>query len=128
MQYNGPGRDDYSNRSLNGEWAEVTNTGHRPVSLDGWTLSDRDGNRYRFDDLRLAGRVTVRVHTGPGRDTRTDVYQNRRGDYIWSSYSDKASCPAHGLRVPRTAPTGVRRRGRRRRKRAWIEARGRSGP
>lgn len=70
IQYNSPGRDDYSNRSLNGEWVEVTNTGRRAVKLDGWTLSDLDGNRYRFDDLRLTGRATVRVHTGQGRDTR----------------------------------------------------------
>ncbi|MFD4944652.1 lamin tail domain-containing protein [Streptomyces sp. NPDC058239] len=91
IQYNSPGRDDYSNHSLNGEWVEVANTGHRAVNLDGWTLSDRDGNRYRFDDLRLAGRATVRVHTGRGRDTRTDVYQNRRGDYIWSNRSDRAT-------------------------------------
>ncbi|MCX4792692.1 MULTISPECIES: lamin tail domain-containing protein [unclassified Streptomyces] len=90
IQNNSPGRDDYSNRSLNGEWVEVTNTGRRAVNLDGWTLSDRDGNRYRFDDLRLAGRATVRVHTGRGRDTRTDVYQDRR-NYIWSNYSDKAT-------------------------------------
>ncbi|MFI6728860.1 lamin tail domain-containing protein [Streptomyces sp. R-74717] len=91
IQYNSPGRDDFSNRSLNGEWVEVTNTGRRAVNLDGWTLSDRDGNRYRFDDLRLAGRATLRVHTGRGRDTCTDVYQNRRGDYIWSNYSDRAT-------------------------------------
>ncbi|MFB7220136.1 lamin tail domain-containing protein [Streptomyces sp. NPDC056227] len=90
IQYNSPGRDDYSNRSLNGEWVEVTNTGRRAVNLDGWTLSDRDGNRYRFDDLRLAGRATVRVHTGYGRDTRTDVYQDR-SDYVWGNHSDRAT-------------------------------------
>ncbi|MFE2087722.1 lamin tail domain-containing protein [Streptomyces sp. NPDC059460] len=90
IQYNSPGRDNYSNRSLNGEWVEVTNTGRRAVNLDGWTLSDGDGNRYRFDDLRLAGRATVRVHTGYGRDTRTDVYQDR-SDYVWGNHSDRAT-------------------------------------
>ncbi|WP_330243214.1 MULTISPECIES: lamin tail domain-containing protein [unclassified Streptomyces] len=91
IQYDSPGRDDYSNRSLNREWVEVTNTGYRPVNLNGWTLSDRDGNRYRFDDLRLAGRATVRVHTGRGYDTRTNVYQDRRIDYVWGNYSDTAT-------------------------------------
>ncbi|MEV0489954.1 lamin tail domain-containing protein [Streptomyces atratus] len=90
IQYNSPGRDDYSNRSLNEEWVEVTNTGRRAVNLDGWTLSDRDGNRYTFDDLRLVGRATVRVHTGYGRDTRADVYQDR-GDYVWGNHSDRAT-------------------------------------
>ncbi|WP_327240752.1 lamin tail domain-containing protein [Streptomyces sp. NBC_01318] len=91
IQYDSPGRDDYSNRSLNREWVEVTNTGYRPVNLNGWTLSDRDGNRYRFDDVRLAGRATVRVHTGRGHDTRTNVYQDRRTDYVWGNYSDTAT-------------------------------------
>ncbi|WP_327420822.1 lamin tail domain-containing protein [Streptomyces sp. NBC_01230] len=91
IQYNSPGVDDHSNRSLNGEWVEVTNTGYRPVDLDGWTLSNRDGKRYRFDDLRLGARATVRVHTGRGYDTRAHVYQDRRFDYVWSNYSDKAT-------------------------------------
>ncbi len=74
----------------NGEWVEVTNTTRRAVNLDGWTLSDSDGNRYRFDSLRLAGRSSVRVHTGVGNDTRTDVYQDRR-NYIWSNRADTAT-------------------------------------
>ncbi|WP_392839463.1 lamin tail domain-containing protein [Streptomyces sp. LN500] len=104
IQYNSPGRDDHSNRSLNGEWVEVTNTGYRPVNLDGWTLSNRDGNRYRFDDLRLGARATVRVHTGRGHDTRANVYQDRRTDYIWSNYSDKATLrDNHGRTVDTTS-------------------------
>ncbi|MFJ8074511.1 lamin tail domain-containing protein [Streptomyces sp. NPDC096176] len=83
-----------SNRSLNAEWVEITNNSRRSVNLDGWTLRDRDGNRYRFDDFRLAGRATVRVHTGQGRDTRTDLYQDRR-DYVWDSHSDKATLRDH---------------------------------
>ncbi|MCM2410782.1 lamin tail domain-containing protein [Streptomyces sp. RKAG290] len=90
VQANSPGRDNGSNRSLNGEWVELTNQSRRAVNLDGWTLRDADGNRYRFDDVRLAGRATVRVHTGIGRDTRTDLYQDRR-DYVWDDYSDTAT-------------------------------------
>ncbi|GAA3485263.1 lamin tail domain-containing protein [Streptomyces yanii] len=90
IQYDSPGRDDWSNRSLNREWVEVTNTGRRAVDLDGWSLTDRSGNLYRFDDVRLAGRSTVRVHTGFGRDTPRDVYQRSR-DYVWSNYADKAT-------------------------------------
>lgn len=82
-----PGRDDGSNRSLNAEWVEITNRGRHAVNLDGWTLRNSDGQRYRFDDVRLAGRATVRVHTGHGRDTRTDLYQDRR-DYVWDNYAD----------------------------------------
>ncbi len=91
-----PGRDNGANRSLNGGWVEVTNTSRRAVNLDGWTLSDSnsnsDGNRYRYryDNLCLAGRSSVRVHTGVGNDTGTDVYQDRRS-YIWSSRADTAT-------------------------------------
>ncbi|AQT76139.1 MULTISPECIES: lamin tail domain-containing protein [unclassified Streptomyces] len=79
VQHDGHGRD---NRALNREWIEVRNTGRHPVNLHGFTLTDRDGNRYRFDRLRLDGRSSVRVHTGSGRDTRSDVYQDRRRP-IW---------------------------------------------
>jgi hypothetical protein len=108
IQYDSPGRDDWSNRSLNREWVEVTNTGRRAVDLDGWTLSDRDGNRYRFDDLRLAGGATVRVHTGHGRDTRRDVYQGS-WDYIWSNYADRATLRDDDGRTVDTQSWGHRR-------------------
>ncbi|MFI8390296.1 lamin tail domain-containing protein [Streptomyces sp. NPDC085540] len=81
VQY-GTGSRDRSDRALNREWVEVENTGRRSVNLRGFTLTDRQGNRYRFGDFRLDGRSSVRVHTGQGRDTRHDVYQDRRHQ-IW---------------------------------------------
>ncbi|MFJ8719677.1 lamin tail domain-containing protein [Streptomyces violaceus] len=90
VQYDSPGRDDRSNRSLNREWVEVTNTGRRAVNLDGWTLKDEDGRTYTFDHYRLEGRATVRVHTGHGRDTESDLYQDRR-NYVWDNRSDTAT-------------------------------------
>ncbi|MFJ7947174.1 lamin tail domain-containing protein [Streptomyces sp. NPDC096354] len=108
IQYDSPGRDDWSNRSLNREWVEVANTGRRAVNLRGWTLWDREGNLYRFGDLRLAGRTTVRVHTGRGNDTRRDVYQDSR-DYIWSNYADKATLRDDHGRTVDTHSWGYRR-------------------
>ncbi|MEV6619047.1 hypothetical protein AB0N31_35390 [Streptomyces sp. NPDC051051] len=35
-------------------------------------------------------RATVRIHTGLGRDTRTDFYQDRR-HYVWNNDSDTAT-------------------------------------
>ncbi|MEU2166062.1 lamin tail domain-containing protein, partial [Streptomyces sp. NPDC019208] len=98
VQYDSPGRDDHSNRSLNAEWVEVRNTGRHAVNLRGYTLSDRDGNRYRFDHLRLNGRSSVRVHTGIGRDTRTDVYQDRR-NYIWDNRDTATLRNDHGRTI-----------------------------
>ncbi|MEU5380534.1 lamin tail domain-containing protein [Streptomyces sp. NPDC005968] len=90
VQYDSPGRDDRSNRSLNGEWVQITNNTRRAINLDGWTLSDRDHHTYRFHHYRLAGRATVRVHTGIGRDVRTDLYQDRRA-YVWNNDTDTAT-------------------------------------
>ncbi|WP_330262043.1 lamin tail domain-containing protein [Streptomyces sp. NBC_00539] len=90
VQADSPGRDDRSNRSLNAEWVEITNTTRDAVNLRGWTLRDEDGNRYRFDNVRINGRATIRIHTGTGHDTRTDLFQNRR-DYIWDNHGDTAT-------------------------------------
>ncbi|WP_406368309.1 lamin tail domain-containing protein [Streptomyces sp. NBC_00647] len=90
VQYDSPGFDDRSNRSLNQEWVEITNTTRHSVNLDGWTLSDEDGHTYTFDHYRLDRRATVRVHTGIGRDTRTDLFQDRRA-YVWDNRSDTAT-------------------------------------
>lgn len=45
VQADSPGRDDRSNRSLNTEWVEITNTTRDAINLRGWTLRDDDGNR-----------------------------------------------------------------------------------
>ncbi|MFD8389904.1 lamin tail domain-containing protein [Streptomyces sp. NPDC059680] len=90
VRYDGPDRDDRSNWALNKEWVDVTNVTRHGVSLDGWTLSDDDGRTYTFRHLWLRGRSTVRVHTGFGRDTRTDVYQDRRRE-VWDDRGDTAT-------------------------------------
>ncbi|MFE2553428.1 lamin tail domain-containing protein [Streptomyces sp. NPDC059355] len=90
VQADSPGRDDHSNRSLNAEWVEITNTTRDAVNLRGWTLRDSDGNRYRFDNVRINARATIRIHTGNGRDTRTDLFQNSR-EYIWGNQGDTAT-------------------------------------
>ncbi|MFF1921976.1 lamin tail domain-containing protein [Streptomyces sp. NPDC058221] len=97
IQYDSPGRDNGSNRSLNGEWVTVTNTGRSPVNLRGWTLSDESHRSYRFD-LRLAGRSSVRVHTGAGRDNSRDVYQDLRR-HVWDNSDTATLKDAHGHKV-----------------------------
>ncbi|MFJ2813578.1 lamin tail domain-containing protein [Streptomyces sp. NPDC087294] len=82
MQYDAPGRDDNSPRSLNQEWVDVTNTTRGAVNLNGWTLSDNAGHTYTFHHYRLNGRATVRIHTGRGHDTARDLYQDRRREVL----------------------------------------------
>ncbi|MFF4456902.1 lamin tail domain-containing protein [Streptomyces goshikiensis] len=38
----------------------------------------------------LAARATIRIHTGNGRDTRTDLFQGRR-NYVWDNHADTAT-------------------------------------
>lgn len=90
VQYDSPGRDDRSNRSLNREWVEITNHSRRAVNLDGWMLEDEGGHRCTFGHYRPGGRATVRIHTGVGRDTRTGLFQDRR-HYVWGNRADTAT-------------------------------------
>ncbi|MEU3945657.1 lamin tail domain-containing protein [Streptomyces sp. NPDC029526] len=90
VQYNAPGPDTRNNRSVNGEWVRITNTTRHAVNLRGWTLRNEAGQRYRFNNVRLAGRSSIHVHTGIGRDTRTRVFQDRR-NHIWDNRSDTAT-------------------------------------
>lgn len=90
VQHAWQGRDARSNRSLNEQWVDITNNTRRAMNLDSWTLSDRDGHTYTFRHVLLAGRATVRVHTGVGRDTRTDLYQDRR-TRVWDVNTDTAT-------------------------------------
>ncbi|THA49824.1 lamin tail domain-containing protein [Streptomyces sp. A1136] len=84
VQHESRGHNDRSNHALNREWVEVKNTGRHGVDLRGYTLTDQQGNRYRFAGLRLEGGHSVKVHTGQGRNTHSDVYQNRR-QQIWDA-------------------------------------------
>ncbi|MFF7974277.1 lamin tail domain-containing protein [Streptomyces sp. NPDC007905] len=90
VQYGTHDRYERSNQSLNREWVEIANHGRRGVNLSGWTLSDRDGNTYTFRGYWLEGRATVRVHTGFGRDSETDLYQDRRHS-VWDRSADTAT-------------------------------------
>lgn len=101
VQYNSPGRDNGSNRSLNGEWVEVKNTGWRRVNLEDWTLSNGD-REYEFPDVTLRPGKTVLVHTGKGEDGEPhdrDLYWGSR-KYAWGNEEDTATLyNDHGRRV-----------------------------
>ncbi|KIE27703.1 hypothetical protein LK08_06950 [Streptomyces sp. MUSC 125] len=90
VHHDSRGRENRSNRSLNKEWVDITNSTRRAVNLNGWTLSDEDGHTYTFHHVRLHGRSTVRVHTGTGRNTRFNLYQDRH-THVWDKGSDSAT-------------------------------------
>jgi Lamin Tail Domain len=87
--YNSPGPDRGSNVSLNAEWVKLRNrTGHA-VSLFRWTLRDTAHHVYHFGNYSLRAHGTVRIHTGSGRDTQRNLFQNR-GWYVWNNDGDTA--------------------------------------
>jgi len=90
VQYDSPGDDTGSNRSLNGEWVKITNHASRAKVMTGWKLRDRTGYRYVFPTFRLGAGRSVRVHTGSGTNSSTDLYW-RLGTYVWNNTGDKAT-------------------------------------
>jgi hypothetical protein len=52
------------------------------VDLVGWSLSGVDGPSYRLPSFSLGPRGSVRVHTGKGQNTETDLYWGR-GAAVW---------------------------------------------
>ena len=87
--YNSPGSDNRSNASLNAEWVKLRNRTAHPVNLSGWTLRDTSRHVYHFVNYSLRAHGTVRIHTGSGRDTQRNLFQNR-GWYVWNNDGDTA--------------------------------------
>jgi LysM repeat protein len=47
------------------------------VSLEGWTLSDAEGNAFTFPTITLFADTQMRVHSTGGRSTPSDLYWGR---------------------------------------------------
>ena len=70
--------------------APLTGSGH-PIALTHWTLRDKAGHVYTFAGvLRLRAHKDVKIHTGRGRDTRTDRFWGKRA-YVWNNDADTAT-------------------------------------
>jgi hypothetical protein len=90
LQYNAPGTDTSSNSSLNNEWVGVRNYGSTTKNLKGYTVRDAQNNVYTFKtNFYLLPNKSVRLHTGRGANTATDVYWNRTA-HVWGNTRDTA--------------------------------------
>jgi micrococcal nuclease len=76
--------------NLNMEWIEILNVGDADCSMDGWTLSDQQNHTYAFSNFTMKAGATVRVHSGSGNDTASDLYFNRKVP-IWNNEGDVAT-------------------------------------
>jgi hypothetical protein len=74
IQYNSPGRDTGSNRSLNAEWVQLHNRSASRINLSGWTLRDNCGcgHVYTFHNYTIRAHGYVKIHTGRGTNTQTN--------------------------------------------------------
>ncbi|WP_055493426.1 lamin tail domain-containing protein [Streptomyces sp. TP-A0356] len=88
--FDSPGKDDRSNKSLNAEWVQIRNNGSSAVALKGWILKDTSNHKYTFPNVKIGAHKLIKVHTGRGTNTATDLYQNRRA-YVWNNTGDTAT-------------------------------------
>ena len=61
----------------------------RTADMTNWYVMDAVTNRYVFPEFRLAPGASVKVHTGRGADSVTDLYWGRRGA-VWNNKGDTA--------------------------------------
>jgi len=87
-QFDAPGDD---RKNLNGEWVEIKNNGDVDVDMNSWTLEDGQNHVYTFPiGFMLIKGNLVKVHTGKGQDTSSDLYWGS-GRAIWNNDGDTAT-------------------------------------
>ena len=77
-------------QNLNGEWVVVANQGSADQDLNGWTVSTQHNRTYTFNTFTLQAGASVKLHTGCGNDTATDIYWNKKMP-IWNNNGDMAT-------------------------------------
>ena len=89
IYFNSPGSDTGSNTSLNAEYVTIKNTGTTTRTLTGWTVRDLSNHVYTFPSFKLSAGKSVKLHTGKGTNTSSDLYWGRSW-YVWNNTGDKA--------------------------------------
>jgi competence protein ComEC len=76
--------------NLNGEWVEIAHQGPSAQSFDKWTLEDSGNHTYTFKNFTLNPGASVKIHTGTGIDSVTDLYWGRSSP-VWNNAGDIAT-------------------------------------
>lgn len=93
-------------QALQGEYVQLQNDGRSPLALRDWTLCDLDGKHcYTFADFTLSSGASVKVWSGAGADTSTDLYWAQKQP-VWNNTGDVARLrdPAGGAIVEQPCP------------------------
>lgn len=81
VNFNAPG-DDRTN--LNGEWVKITNSCSSLISIGGWWIKDRHGNRYTFASTTRMGKGSITLFTGKGTNRPGYRYWGRTTE-VWNN-------------------------------------------
>ena len=89
LRLNADGND---NENKNDEWVEVTNRGPGAADLTGWSIEDEGANhRLSFPSgFGLDEQATVRIRSGCGTPTDTELFWCNSGSAVWNNNGDTA--------------------------------------
>ena len=84
---NPPGNDTLV---LNEEWVEIRNAGADTIDLSGWVVRDESASkRFPFPDgFALAPGAAVKIRSGCGIDSPTDLHWCQTGSAVWNNDGD----------------------------------------
>ncbi len=83
-QFDVPGADG---NKYDEEYVCFENYGGQTAQMLGWQVRDETGFTYTFPAFALPPKQSVRLHTGSGTDTATDVYWGLR-HFVWNNAGD----------------------------------------
>lgn len=85
-QFNAPGDDNFNKKK---EYVCFTNRDTFTINMKGWTIEDGwYGWAYTFPSLTLGIGKSVKVHTGCGKPSSTDLYWCKMGYEVWHNEGD----------------------------------------
>jgi hypothetical protein len=90
IHYDAQGID---NTNLNDEWVLLQNNCAEAVSMQNWFLKDSSSsNIYTFKNSTISAQQTLKIHSGCGQDTLTDLYWKCPSltHAIWNNTGDEA--------------------------------------
>jgi len=84
FRYNAKGKD---NENLNDEYVVLKNDCDFFIDMTGWAVKDRTANTYIFPKFGLATKKEVKICSGAGTDTETELYWNNKFP-VWDNSGD----------------------------------------
>ncbi len=75
-----------SRQDPNGEYVCLRNDDSRPADMTGWRVLDASQHEYRFPMFLLPSGGTVRLHSGAGADTASDLHW--AAGLVWNNDHD----------------------------------------